>query len=119
MQQKRPDAEIIHLRAHEATIRVFRSAHDGLAAHVEARVHDEAATREILESREWGMRVRSALLELPAGFREILIAHYVQGRSIRALAEDRSEREDALESRLRRARSAFRDLLIEGAQSDE
>src|SRR5262245_48015484 len=41
--------EIVHFGAHEATVTVCGCADDGLAAHVEARVHDHRAAGELAE----------------------------------------------------------------------
>src|SRR3569832_355712 len=43
------DIKFVHRGAHEAPQRVGRRADDGLAAHVERRIHDEAVTGHLLE----------------------------------------------------------------------
>lgn len=91
-------------RSHEAALRAL------------ARIDVQDPPDVILESREWGLRVRRAIHDLPAEFSEILIDYYLEEKTLRALAEERGDREDAIESRLRRARTAFRDKMIEGNQ---
>ena len=44
-QQEAFQNEVVNIRAHETTIAVGWSANDRLASHVEARIHDDWATR--------------------------------------------------------------------------
>ncbi len=84
-----------------------------------ARLDSEELPGDVLESADLGARVRRALHELPAEYAELLMLRYLQGRSVRSIAEAASESQDAVESRLRRAREAFRKQLAEGEPDDE
>ncbi len=68
---------------------------------------------DILASEEFGLRVRQALRELPLEIVGLLIGRYVDGRTVRDLAEESGESESAVESRLRRACESLRDRLKE------
>lgn len=83
------------------------------------RLDVEELPRDVLESAELGARVREALQGLPREYLDLLVARYLEEKSVKAIAESRSESEDAVESRLRRAREAFRRRLNEGAVHDE
>ena len=56
-------------------------------------------------------RVRRALADLPPEYARMLHWRYLDGLPVRAIAERLGEGEKAAESRLHRAREAFRDLL--------
>ena len=74
---------------------------------------------DLLESAELGTRVREALQGLPREYSELLVLRYLEEKPVKAIAERSSESEDAVESRLRRAREAFRKLLSEGARHED
>ena len=79
---------------------------------------DEVAP-DLLESAELGVRVREALRSLPPEYSDLLVLRYLEEKPVKAIAELNSESEDAVESRLRRAREAFRKRLSEGADHGE
>ena len=83
------------------------------------RLDAEELPTDVLESAELGARVRVALQSLPREYLELLVARYLEEKSVKAIAESRSESEDAVESRLRRAREALRRQLSEGDVHDE
>jgi RNA polymerase sigma-70 factor (ECF subfamily) len=83
------------------------------------RMQIEEVAPDLLESAELGARVREALQQLPQDYSELLLLRYLEEKPLKAIAELNSETEDAVESRLRRAREAFRKLLGEGAGHDE
>src|SRR5215471_5739312 len=51
-QETIPDGQDLDLRPHETAEGILRGAHDGLSAHVEARVHEDGAAGARLEGRE-------------------------------------------------------------------
>jgi len=77
------------------------------------RLETEAIPDPVLQCAELGARVRTALQELPEEFVAVLLLRYFQEKSLREIAEELGESEDAVESRLRRARMALRDRLRE------
>ena len=84
-----------------------------------ARLHAEELPPSVLDSIELGSKVRLALNRLDEDYARILILRYLEGRSVQEIARRLSESEDAVESRLRRAREAFRRTLEEGGTDDE
>ena len=64
-------------------------------------------------------RVRRALEDLPPDYARMLRWRYLDGLPVRSIAERLGEGEKAAESRLHRAREAFRDLLTRKDESDE
>src|SRR6185436_13514669 len=93
--------------------RQVRSDADRIARAL-GRMDVEEVPRDVLESEELGARVRVALQALPREYLDLLVARYLEEKSVKAIAESRSESEDAVESRLRRAREALRRQLNEG-----
>ena len=83
------------------------------------RLEIEDVSSDVLECFELGLRVRQALEALPREYSESLALRYLEEKSVKAIAELKSESEDAVESRLRRAREALRKRLSEGAGHDE
>lgn len=83
------------------------------------RLEADDLSADLLESEELGARVREALHGLPRDYADLLVLRYLEERTVKAIAEKMSESEDAVESRLRRAREAFRKRLCEGAGHDE
>jgi RNA polymerase sigma-70 factor (ECF subfamily) len=63
---------------------------------------------EILQSRELAELVRCALRELPGDSQSMLLAKYVDNQSGKQIAEQMNCSEDAVRSKLARARKAFR-----------
>src|SRR5580765_3278476 len=53
--------ERVHLRSHEAAIGVFRSADDGFAANVEARVDEHRASGQVKKRRHHSMELGISL----------------------------------------------------------
>lgn len=68
---------------------------------------------EILESRELRRQVRRALSSLPPDYALVLRQLYAEGHSVRTIARAAGESEKSVESRLQRARVAFREALLE------
>ena len=66
------------------------------------------APSEILEARELADLVRFALIRLPDEYQALLLAKYVEGRSINKIANDTDCTADAVTSKLARARKTFR-----------
>lgn len=57
-------------------------------------------------------RVREALEELPESYKSVVIAHYHQDLGLQEIAERLNITESAVRSRLHRARSRLRDVLV-------
>jgi len=83
------------------------------------RLETEDLSPDLLDSEELGARVRDALHGLPKEYAGLLVLRYLEDQTVKAIAAKLSETEDAVESRLRRAREAFRKRLCEGAGHDE
>lgn len=75
---------------------------------VYARIDDAPLADELVQRAETRELVNAAMSQLPAHYREVLEAKYLLGESVRALAERLRLSEKAIESRLTRAREAFR-----------
>lgn len=70
--------------------------------------------QEILGTAETRARVWAALEGLEKEYADVLVRRYVEGQSVRRMAEELHESEKAVESRLHRAREAFREALVHG-----
>src|SRR5208337_5286175 len=57
-----PHREEVEIRAHEASERILGRRHDGLSPNVEARIHQDGATRLGLESLEQPVVFRVGVL---------------------------------------------------------
>lgn len=75
---------------------------------VYAAIDSAPLAEEHLARAETRELVNAAMSQLPAHYRELLEGKYLLGESVRALATRLSVSEKALESRLTRAREAFR-----------
>lgn len=73
-----------------------------------ARLDAEPLEDELLQREETRALVNATMSQLPQHYREALEAKYVNGRSVRDLAELWRQSEKAVESQLTRARKAFR-----------
>jgi RNA polymerase sigma-70 factor (ECF subfamily) len=79
-----------------------------------ARIDTEPLPEQILGAGEFRARVWSALEKIGKDYSELLVRRYVEDRSVREMSEERGESEKAVESRLHRAREAFREALRSG-----
>lgn len=79
-----------------------------------ARFDAEILPEEALGAGELRARVWAALEKIGKDYAELLVGRYVEDRSVKALATGRGEGEKAVESRLHRAREAFREALRRG-----
>lgn len=70
-------------------------------------------------ANERDARVRQALDELPAGYRDVVALHYHQDLGLHEIAARLSTTESAVRSRLHRARSRLRAILERGALGHE
>jgi RNA polymerase sigma-70 factor (ECF subfamily) len=84
-------------RANEARRRFFAAALPEMATEPQGR------EEELVEATA----VSVALARLPAHYRTVLVRKYVQGESVRSIADAESTTEKAVESLLARARDAF------------
>jgi len=66
---------------------------------------------ELLESMELRRQVRRALSGLPPDYAQVLRRRYVEGQPVRSIAVACGESEKSVESRLQRARVAFRTAM--------
>lgn len=73
---------------------------------------------ELLESEEMRGRVRRALEGIDEAHSRVLVLRYYEGLAIREIAARLGESEKAVESRLHRAKEAFRDRLQLGEDDD-
>jgi len=78
-----------------------------------ARLDEAPIPEELLKTAEMRERVDAALQRLDADYARVLALRYLDDLSVRAIAERLGETESAIESRLTRAREAFRHLLGE------
>jgi RNA polymerase sigma-70 factor (ECF subfamily) len=72
----------------------------------------------ILQSEEMRSLVRRALDAMEEAYRQVLLLRFFEGLPIREIAGRLGEGEKAIESRLLRAREAFRHLMSRGADDD-
>jgi RNA polymerase sigma-70 factor (ECF subfamily) len=79
---------------------------------------DQRADSSVVTS-ERDARVRQALEELPAGYRDVVALHYHQDLGLHEIAARLSTTESAVRSRLHRARSRLRAILERGAVGQE
>jgi RNA polymerase sigma-70 factor (ECF subfamily) len=63
---------------------------------------------EVLEARETRDVVAMTLANLPATYRSVLQAKYVEDKSLKEIADDRASTTDAIKGLLKRARAAFK-----------
>ena len=82
-----------------------------------ARLESEPFGDEVLAREETREMVGATMSQLPARYREALEAKYVKGKSVRDMAADWRTSEKAVESRLARARKAFRATFLALAQN--
>ncbi len=79
---------------------------------VYSRLESQPLGDEVIRREETREMVGATMSQLPAGYRAALEAKYVAGRSVRDIASDWSISEKAVESRLSRARKAFRATFV-------
>ena len=79
---------------------------------VYARLESDPLGQEVIRREETREMVGATMSQLPAGYREALEAKYVAGKTVRDMAADWSISEKAVESRLTRARKAFRGTFV-------
>ncbi len=70
-----------------------------------------------IERKETRELVGMTLTNLPAQYREVLEAKYLDGRSLEAIAQARDATLDSVKSMLHRARAAFREAFVTLASS--
>lgn len=66
-----------------------------------------------MENRQLNLRLEKALAELPHGYREVVIEHYIEGRPLQGVADNLGTTESAVRSRLHRARASLRRMLAD------
>jgi RNA polymerase sigma-70 factor (ECF subfamily) len=99
--QHRAGADLVELwqRMDEEMRRIF------------AGLNGQPLADELLERDETRQMVGATMSQLPAKYRDALEAKYLHGRSVRDIAAGLRETEKAIESRLTRARQAFRETF--------
>ena len=97
----------------------------GVAGRAQREVREAASSidralvpEELLESEELRGRVRRALEEVGDAYARVLVLRYCEGLAVREIAARLGEGEKAVESRLQRAREAFRECLGRGDDDD-
>jgi RNA polymerase sigma-70 factor, ECF subfamily len=84
-----------------------------------AKMDSEAVPDHLLQEAETKRMVRRTLEEIPPEYGRILVQRYVEGRTQREIAAASRESEEAIESRLCRARESFRDSMKRSQIHDE
>jgi len=84
-----------------------------------ARMEAESVPDDLLHEAEMQRLIRRTLEEMPSEYSRILVQRYLEGRSQREIATASGESEEAVESRLCRARESFRDILKRSHLHDE
>ena len=79
---------------------------------VYSRLESEPFSDELLERDQTREMVNATMSQLPSHYRETLEVKYVGGKSVRQIAAAWSMSEKAVESRLTRARKAFRATFL-------
>jgi RNA polymerase sigma-70 factor (ECF subfamily) len=79
---------------------------------VYARLESEPFDDELLRREETREMVNATMSQLPSHYRDALEAKYVAGQSVRDIATAWNMTEKAIESRLTRARKAFRAAFL-------
>jgi len=87
-----------------------RSRGDDVARALE-KVDEAPVPEDLLKTAEMRERVADALDRLEEDYARVLVLRYLDDLTVRAIAERLRETESAVESRLTRARDAFRKLL--------
>jgi RNA polymerase sigma-70 factor (ECF subfamily) len=82
----------------------FEAIEHALAAAADGRPLPD----ELLQRDETRLRIGGALASLPPAYRDVLERKYIEGQSVREIAEAAGKTEKAVELQLRRARAAFR-----------
>jgi RNA polymerase sigma-70 factor (ECF subfamily) len=77
-----------------------------------ARLEQEPFPDQLLQRDETRAFVNATMAQLPPHYRQALEAKYVEGQSMREMAERDGGTEKAVESLLTRARQAFRDTFL-------
>jgi RNA polymerase sigma-70 factor (ECF subfamily) len=78
----------------------------------------EELPADVVRSPEAAAAVRQALDAIDPDYAEVLVRRYLEGRSVREIADALNESEKAIESRLHRAREALRDRLMHGGDNE-
>ena len=86
------------------------------AAH--AQIDSHPLPEDILARSETRELVEMALVNLPARYRELLEAKYIEDQSLETIAQERETTIDSVKSMLRRARAAFRDCFLAMAKME-
>ena len=103
--------EIQRVLAHERgglSLETLWAAMDRELLAVYARLDSEPFNEELLQREETRELVNATMSQLPPHYRDALEAKYLNGQSVRDLAELWHQSEKAVESQLTRARKAFR-----------
>lgn len=73
---------------------------------------DQPLPDEILERKETRLRIGSVLAALPQDYQNVLQRKYLEGESVRTIAQAKSVSEKAIESLLSRARQSFKNEFM-------
>ena len=83
-----------------------------------AAIDREELPAGVVRSAEAAAAVRRALDAIEPQYADVLQRRYLEGRTVREIADALGESEKAVESRLHRAREALREQLIHGGDDE-
>jgi len=83
-----------------------------------AAIDREELPADVVRSPEAAAAVRKALGAIEPQYADVLERRYLDGRSVREIADELGESEKAIESRLHRAREALREQLVHGGNDE-
>ncbi|HYE97637.1 MAG TPA: RNA polymerase sigma factor [Planctomycetota bacterium] len=93
-------------------------ARPAVPADVLSRLDEVVLPDDVVEAADVRRRVRACLDGLPSEQADLLRARYLEGLSVLQISQRLGEGEKAVESRLHRAREAFRKRLAQGENDD-
>jgi RNA polymerase sigma-70 factor (ECF subfamily) len=95
-----------------ASLEIIWQRMDEQLRHVYAQLESDPLDDEVLRREETRQMVGATMSQLPPQYRDALEAKYVAGKSVRDIASAWRTTEKAVESRLCRARKAFRATFV-------
>lgn len=95
-----------------------RGHREAVAAHAMEVAADESAPDRVLARQELLSRMTAAVLGLPEVYRDVVLLHYYEGRSLADIARSTRTPQATMHSRLRRALGHLRARLDRDAEGD-
>ena len=99
--------DALRQRGHEPLAALWNSI-DGSLQRIYAELDRSPLAPDVVEARETQDLVGMTLANLPASYRAVLQAKYVDEKSLKQIAEERAATTDAIKALLKRARKAFK-----------